>query len=110
MAYITPIRKGGSRQDPTNNRSVSLTSHVMKVFERVIKKCILEHLELHDLIKRSQHGFVPCHSTQTILLQHCRDVFEAMLENTIIDTIVSVSYRALFISSALPPIRKIEEQ
>ena len=87
MAYITPIHKGGSRQDPANYRPVSLTSHIMKVFERVIKKSILEHLELHDLIKTNQHGFVPCRSTQTNLLQHCSDVFEAMSDNTRIDTI-----------------------
>ena len=87
MAYITPIHKGGSRQDPANYRPVSLTSHVMKVFERVIKKSILEHLELQDLIKTNQHGFVPCRSTQTNLLQHCSDVFEAMSDNTRIDTI-----------------------
>ena len=59
----------------------------MKVFERVIKKSILEHLKLHDLIKTNQHGFVPCRSTQTNLLQHCSNVFEAMSENTRIDTI-----------------------
>ena len=43
--YVTPIHKGGSRQKPEQYRPVSLTSHVMKVFERVIKKKIMEHLE-----------------------------------------------------------------
>ena len=38
LAYVTPIHKGGSRQKPEQYRPVSLTSHVMKVFERVIKK------------------------------------------------------------------------
>merc|ERR1712243_300095 len=56
-------------------------------FERVIKKCILEHLEIHNLIKANQHGFVPGRSTQTNLLGHCIDVFEAMSENSRINTI-----------------------
>ena len=37
MAYVTPIHKGGSRQKPEQYRLVSLTSHIMKIFERVIK-------------------------------------------------------------------------
>merc|ERR1711894_847778 len=41
LAYVTPIHKGGSRH---KHRLVSLTSHVMKVFERVIKKKIIKHL------------------------------------------------------------------
>merc|ERR1712105_286242 len=38
LAYVTPIHKGGSRHKPEQYRPVSLTSHIMKVFERVIKK------------------------------------------------------------------------
>merc|ERR1712236_175841 len=45
LAYVTPIHKGCSRQKPEQYRPVSLTSHVMKVFERVVKKEIIEHLE-----------------------------------------------------------------
>ena len=45
LAYVTLIHKGGSRQKPEQFRTVNLTLHVMKVFERVIKKKRLEHLE-----------------------------------------------------------------
>merc|ERR1712121_427163 len=48
LAYVTPIHKGGSRQKPEQYRPVSLTSHVMKVFEWVIKKKIIEHLEKNN--------------------------------------------------------------
>ena len=37
-AYVTPIHKGGSKLNPERYRPVSLTSHIMKVFERVVKK------------------------------------------------------------------------
>merc|ERR1712066_47423 len=45
LAYVKPIHKGGSRQKPEQYRPVSLTSHVMKVFEWVIKTKIIEHLK-----------------------------------------------------------------
>merc|ERR1712121_47907 len=45
MAYITPIHKGGSRKKTGNYRPVSLTSHIMKAFEKIIKKNIVDYLE-----------------------------------------------------------------
>ena len=65
MAYITPIHKGGKRKSPERYRPVSLTSHIMKIFERVLKKSIIEHLVENQAINRGQHGFVPGRSTQT---------------------------------------------
>ena len=59
MAYVTPIHKGGSRQKPEQYRPVSLTSHIAKVFERVIKKKILEHLVNNEIFNDGEHGFVP---------------------------------------------------
>ena len=44
-AIICPLHKGGSRSVPKNFRPVALTSHVIKVFERVIRKFMVNHLE-----------------------------------------------------------------
>ena len=63
LAYVTPLHKGGSKMNPANYRPVSLTSHIMKVFERVIKMHLLKHLQENDLIKQNQHGFVSGRST-----------------------------------------------
>merc|ERR1712120_46889 len=87
LAYVTPIHKGGSRQKPEQYRPVSLTSHVMKVFERVIKKKIIEHLEKTEKINDGQHGFVPGRSTQTQLLCHYNDIYEALTEGKRMDTV-----------------------
>ena len=39
LAFITPIHKAGSsRASPENYRPVSLTSHLVKTFERILKK------------------------------------------------------------------------
>ena len=87
MAYVTPLHKGGSKMDPANYRPISLTSHVMKVFERVIKSYLLKHLESNGLIQNNQHGFVSGRSTQTQLMQHYCDVFDALQEDVRFDTV-----------------------
>ena len=66
---------------------MSLTSHIMKVFERVVKRDIMSHLIQNNLINPGQHGFVPGRSTQTQLMEHYMDVFEALSEGVRIDTV-----------------------
>ena len=87
MAYVAPVYKGGSKLNPANFRPVSLTSHVMKVFERVLKVQLVRHLVENDLLKNNQHGFIAGRSTQTQLLQHYTDVFEAISEGVRLDTV-----------------------
>ena len=87
LAYVTPIHKGGSKLKPENYRPVSLTSHIMKIFERVVKVRLLEHLKKHDLINPGQHGFVPGRSTQTQLLDHFCRIYEALEEDARLDTV-----------------------
>merc|ERR1712215_453762 len=87
LAYVTPIHKGGSRLNPENYRPVSLTSQIMKVFERVIKKKLTEHLRKEGLINKGQHGFVEGRSTQTQLLDHFCRVYEALEEGVRMDTV-----------------------
>ena len=87
LANITPIHKGGAKTKPEQYRPVSLTSHIMKVFERVIKKKLLSHLIKHNLINEKQYGFVPGRSTQSQLLAHYKDIYEAMEEGVRVDTV-----------------------
>ena len=87
MAYITPIHKGGAKTKPEQYRPVSLTSHLIKIFERVLKKPILLHLINNNLINENQHGFVRGRSTQSQLLSHYQDIYEALEEGLQTDTI-----------------------
>ena len=57
LVLISPIHKGGSRADPAQYRPVALISHITKVFERVIRKSLVTHLEAQGLLPSSQHGF-----------------------------------------------------
>ena len=70
LVLISPVHKGGSRGLPKNYRPVALTSHIVKVFERVMRKALISHLENHDLLPHGQHGFRALRSTLTQLLSY----------------------------------------
>ena len=57
------------------------------MFERVLKVEIIKHLTEHNLLNQGQHGFVPGRSTQSQLLQHYCDIYEALAEGVRIDTV-----------------------
>ena len=77
---ITPVHKGGSRQEAKNYRPVALTSHLIKVFEKIIRNRVVEFLELNNLMNPNQHGFRAGHSCLSQLLQHFDEVTK-LLEN-----------------------------
>ena len=87
LVLISPIHKGGSRVDPSKYRPVALTSHLIKVFERVIRKSLVIHLEALDLLPDNQHGFRQLRSTLTQLLTHWDSVLESLEHGESVDVI-----------------------
>ena len=77
---IIPIYKKGDRSLPSNYRPVSLTSHIIKVFERVVRQNIIDHLEDNNLLISQQHGFRQKRNCLTQLIHHVEDILQA-LEN-----------------------------
>jgi Reverse transcriptase (RNA-dependent DNA polymerase) len=73
-ATVTPIFKKGKRADPGNYRPVSLTSLPCKVLESIIKDNIMQHLLGNNLLKESQHGFMPNRSCTTNLIEFMEPV------------------------------------
>ena len=70
LVLISPVHKGGSRGLPKNYRPVALTSHIVKVFERVVRRALVSHLEDNGLLPNGQHGFRAFRSTLTQLLSY----------------------------------------
>ena len=66
---IIPIHKKGPKTKPENFRPVSLTSHIIKIFERILRKKIVSYLEQNSIINPNQHGFRQRRSCAT-QLQH----------------------------------------
>ena len=84
---VSPIHKGGSRGSPKNYRPVALTSHLTKVFERVVRKVLVGHLEKHGLLPNSQHGFRALRSTLTQLLTYWDTLLDDMETGKGVDVI-----------------------
>ena len=57
LAYITVIFKSGDKSEAANYRPVSLTNHITKIFERIIKNELVFYLTRNQLYNETQHGF-----------------------------------------------------
>jgi hypothetical protein len=69
QANVTPIYKKGPRELSCNYRPVSLTSHICKVLESIIRDSLVDYLHRNNLIRATQHGFVKKGSCLTNLLE-----------------------------------------
>ena len=67
-ANIVPVFKKGCKNNICNYRPISLTSLVMKVYERVIRSELLP--KVIDKIDKRQHGFLPSKSCETQLIPY----------------------------------------
>ena len=75
--YITPVHKKGPKTIPSNYRPISLTSHLIKIFERIVRCRMVDYLEYNNLITNKQHGFRKGRSCLTQLLKH----FDNLISN-----------------------------
>ncbi len=87
-ANIAPVFKKGSKHLPENYRPVSLTCVCCKLFEHIVAKHILDHLDKHGLLTRLQHGFRRAHSCETQLLLTIHDLLNHRENKTQVDIAV----------------------
>ena len=85
--HITPVFKKGSKAKAENYRPISLTSHIIKIFGRVVRKKIVAHLEANQILCKNQHGFQPGKSCLTQLLAHIDIILKNFLEGNDTDSI-----------------------
>ena len=86
-ATITPIHKGKSRALAQNYRPVALTSHLIKVFEKVVRNHIVAFMEKHHLFNQSQHGFRGGRSCLSQLLAHFDKITSELEKGNGVDVI-----------------------
>ena len=87
LVLVSPVHKGGSRADPAQYRPVALTSHITKVFERVVRRALVTHLEAQGMLPPDQHGFREHRSTLTQLLSHWDKVLDHLEQGEAVDVI-----------------------
>ena len=85
--HISPLFKKGSRCNAANYRPVTLTSHVVKVYERVVRKHVVRYLETNNLLSDKQHGFRFNRSCLTQMVDHFDDIFEGFTQGQDTDSI-----------------------
>ena len=56
-ADVCPVFKQGDTEDPYNNRPISITAAISKIFEKVIREQIMEYLNKNKLLSQVQFGF-----------------------------------------------------
>ena len=79
IASVLPIYKNkGLKQDTKNYRPISLLSPISKMYEKIISKAMLVHIESNSILSNTQHGFRPKASTTTATLTLIEDITRNM--------------------------------
>ena len=86
-SYVTPLFKKGNRVEASNYRPISLTSHIIKIYERILRQKIVYYLEANNLLCHNQHGFRSGRSCLTQLLSHFDDILNGFTNNVDTDSI-----------------------
>ena len=84
---ITPVHKKDSKAEPANYRPIALTSHIIKIFERIVRNQLFTHLESNTLICDNQHGFRKHRSCLTQLIPHINNILLNALKGEDTDVI-----------------------
>ena len=87
LAFVTPVHKGGSRAQPVQYRPISLTSHVIKVLERVLRKSLVGFLEWQGKMDPNQHGSRSQRSCLSQLLEHHEEILRMLESGENVDAI-----------------------
>ena len=107
---IIPKYKGDSKSDPANFRPIALTSHLIKIFEKVIRTKLVSYLEDTNQFNPNQHGFRKGRSCLSQLLAH-HDMVTSLLEQGIgVDTVYldfSKAFDKVDFETLLKKLRKV---
>jgi len=86
-AHIMGKFKDGLKSLPENYRPIALTSHLVKLFEKVVRTKISNYLEANNLYNENQHGFRKGRSCLSQLLTYFDHINEELEKGSGVDTI-----------------------
>ena len=87
LALICPVHKSGSRAEPSQYRPISLTSHLIKVMERMLRRQLIGFLEMNNKMDPNQHGSRGKRSCLSQLLEHHLEILEMLERGENVDSI-----------------------
>ena len=86
-AAITPVFKSGIKTSPCNYRPISLTSTIIKDFERIVRKQVVAFLTRRGHLNSTQHGFRSGRSCLSALLGVFDDLMHMLSSDCTVDMI-----------------------
>ena len=84
LSKITPVDKGGDITDPTNYRSISTLSVFTQVFEKLVYRQLLNHIEKYEILYQFQYGFWKGRSTEQAIAEITDNLKNAIDNNLFI--------------------------
>jgi len=85
FSFIIPILKSGSPLSVLNCRSISIQSHIARIFESLVLKEIQR--PVNNILMENQHGFRLVCSTKTCNLSFNNFVFESFQQRLQVDVV-----------------------
>ena len=87
LIVIPGLKPGADRYDPASYRPLSMTNHIIKIFERIMKDFLQSHLETYEHLSDFQHGFRRNRSCLSQLLRFNNQILEFLEEGINLDII-----------------------
>ncbi|GAB0190266.1 mitochondrial enolase superfamily member 1 [Grus japonensis] len=87
LVNVKLIYKKGWKEDPRNYRPVSLTLVPGKVMEQIILSAITQHVQVNQMIRPSQHGFIKDRSCLINLMSSYDKVTCSLDEGKAVDAV-----------------------
>ena len=75
---ITPIFKAGEKELVNNYRPVCAVSPLSKIIEKVIHNRMIEFLDKHNLLSKTQFGFRKSMGTETALIDYINQIHQGL--------------------------------
>ena len=85
--HVSPLYKKGNRAQAVNYRPVALTSHIIKIYERILRVAMVKFIDENGLLCDNQHGFRSGRSCLTQMLSHFDDIMDGLTQNADTDAI-----------------------
>lgn len=94
-AKVTPLFKKGSCEDVNNFRPISILPTMSKLLEKHVHDSLMHHINLYELLHKTQSGFRPNHSCESALLSMV-DSWLSALDNDKLVGVLFIDFQKAF--------------
>ena len=95
IAKVTPLHKGGARNDINNYRPISVLPVLSKILERHVSSSLSVFLRDNNLLYELQSAFRSGHSTETVLIRLTDQILKNMDDDEV-SGLVFIDFRKAF--------------